>query len=81
MLLGLLPASHSKAVIELKAYWLNAFGNATRIDYGTGHELNFAAFLCCLSLLRLFSDQDDPVIVLIIFNKYHCLLIIIVDPL
>ena len=31
---------------ELCAYLSDSFGNATRIDYGTGHETNFFIFLC-----------------------------------
>ena len=30
---------------ELQAYLLGSFGNAQRLDYGTGHELSFLAFL------------------------------------
>lgn len=30
---------------ELKAYFLGGWGSAQRLDYGTGHELSFLAFL------------------------------------
>ncbi|BCR92758.1 serine/threonine-protein phosphatase 2A activator [Aspergillus chevalieri] len=30
---------------ELKAYFLGSWGSAQRLDYGTGHELSFLAFL------------------------------------
>ncbi|CAL8072210.1 unnamed protein product [Calicophoron daubneyi] len=33
---------------EIASYLLESVGNATRIDYGTGHELAFIAFLLCL---------------------------------
>lgn len=33
------------AMLELRAYLLGAFGSAQRLDYGTGHELSFLAFL------------------------------------
>lgn len=39
--------------MEVSLYFSESFGNATRIDYGTGHELNFVAFLCSLDLLGL----------------------------
>ena len=33
---------------ELKPYLLGSFGSAQRLDYGTGHELSFLAFLAAL---------------------------------
>ena len=33
---------------ELASYFADSFGNATRIDYGTGHETTFVALLYCL---------------------------------
>ncbi|KAF8561475.1 hypothetical protein P879_09317 [Paragonimus westermani] len=38
-----------EAVDEVAGYLVESFGNSTRIDYGTGHELAFIAFLVCLS--------------------------------
>ncbi|VDP88285.1 unnamed protein product [Echinostoma caproni] len=35
-------------VEEIAGYFTESFGNSTRIDYGTGHELAFVAFLACL---------------------------------
>ena len=34
---------------DVSPYFVNAFGSYERLDYGTGHELNFIAFLLCLS--------------------------------
>lgn len=39
------------AVDELLVYWVESFGNPQRIDYGTGHELNFVAWLAALTLV------------------------------
>lgn len=43
---------------ELDAYLLDAFGNRQRIDYGTGHELNFVIFLLGLYKLLLLPSPD-----------------------
>ena len=38
-----------------------------RIDYGTGHELNFVVFLLCLFKLHLLNHEDLKPAVNIIF--------------
>lgn len=45
-----------RAINELRAYFLGAFGSPQRLDYGTGHELSFLAFLGCLWKLGAFKD-------------------------
>lgn len=45
---------------ELKKYLLGSFGSAQRLDYGTGHELSFLAFLGCLWKLGGFDAKPDP---------------------
>jgi serine/threonine-protein phosphatase 2A activator len=47
------------AKAELKAYLLGSFGSSQRLDYGTGHELSFLAFLGCLWKLGAFPDSTD----------------------
>ncbi|KAK3381635.1 Phosphotyrosyl phosphate activator protein-domain-containing protein [Podospora didyma] len=46
---------------ELKSYFLGGFGSAQRLDYGTGHELSFLAFLGCIWKLGGFvhTGGDD----------------------
>ncbi|KEZ40082.1 Serine/threonine-protein phosphatase 2A activator 1 [Scedosporium apiospermum] len=44
---------------ELRAYFLGGFGSEQRLDYGTGHELNFLAFLGCLWKLGAFKDGKE----------------------
>ncbi|WAR31383.1 PTPA-like protein [Mya arenaria] len=46
----LLGPKHADAAEEVSTYLVEGVGNQTRIDYGTGHELAFAAFLLCLYL-------------------------------
>ncbi len=45
-------------MVELRAYFLGGFGSAQRLDYGTGHELSFMAFLACLWKLGRFKTDD-----------------------
>ncbi|XP_074631882.1 serine/threonine-protein phosphatase 2A activator-like [Acropora palmata] len=66
----LLPDKFLGAAIELTAYLKDAFGNKTRIDYGTGHEASFAAFLCCLFKLRVLDQSDCAAIVFKVFQRY-----------
>jgi len=66
----ILPESQKGASVELVAYLHDSFGNATRIDYGTGHEACFVAFLCCLYKLRVLTGHDDVAIVNKVFARY-----------
>ncbi|CAO3599321.1 unnamed protein product [Absidia cylindrospora] len=66
----MLPADIHIAIPELNVYWLGSFGNETRIDYGSGHELSFMAWLCGLAMLDYFGPQDHAALVLCLFNKY-----------
>jgi len=43
------------ALEELAPYLLGAFGSSQRLDYGTGHELSFLAFLGCIWKLGGFA--------------------------
>jgi len=43
------------AKAEIEAYFLGSFGSSQRLDYGTGHELSFLAFLGCLWKLDYFD--------------------------
>ncbi|KAK2145779.1 hypothetical protein LSH36_658g01028 [Paralvinella palmiformis] len=59
-----------RAVPEISAYLMDSFGNCTRIDYGTGHELAFAAFLCCLYHINALNEGDSVATVFKIFHRY-----------
>ena len=65
-----LPENLHRAAPEISDYLVRGFGNETRIDYGTGHEASFAAFLCCLYKIRVLSPPDQLAIVNKVFNKY-----------
>lgn len=43
---------------ELKAYFLGSWGSGQRLDYGTGHELSFIAFLGAIWKLNGFPKAD-----------------------
>ncbi|KAI9673031.1 MAG: Serine/threonine-protein phosphatase 2A activator 1 [Caeruleum heppii] len=59
---------------ELSAYLLGSFGSPQRLDYGTGHELSFLAFLGGTWMLGGFSrradGEEERSIVLGIFEPY-----------
>ena len=46
---------------ELQAYLLGSFGSSQRLDYGTGHELSFLAYLGCLWKLGAFPNAEPGV--------------------
>ncbi|KAG7007633.1 hypothetical protein G7Y79_00009g027420 [Physcia stellaris] len=50
--------SETTAYTELEPYLLGSFGSAQRLDYGTGHELSFLAFLGCIWKLGGFQSQE-----------------------
>lgn len=55
---------------ELSTYLENSFGSGSRIDYGSGHELNFFMWLLCLNRLSLLPPSAFPSIALIVFPQY-----------
>lgn len=72
-----LPAWHARLGVtddaaqkELSTYISNAFGSGTRIDYGSGHELNFLLWLLCLRQLSILNDSTFAALTLIIFPSY-----------
>ncbi|KAJ2399572.1 Serine/threonine-protein phosphatase 2A activator [Coemansia sp. RSA 2559] len=70
LMADMLPEEHHDAIIELAPYLTQAFGNATRIDYGSGHELSFVMWLLCLCKLGFFAPTDSVAMVLSVFRKY-----------
>ncbi|KAI9486665.1 MAG: hypothetical protein EXX96DRAFT_50337 [Benjaminiella poitrasii] len=65
-----LPEELHVAIPELSEYLNKGFGNETRIDYGSGHELSFVAWLAAIAMLGGFTSDDYQAIVLRIFVRY-----------
>lgn len=51
--------SDTAAQEELSSYLLGSFGSPQRLDYGTGHELSFLAFLGCIWKLGGFHTSTE----------------------
>lgn len=70
-----LPAAVLPAKVELLHYLTHSFGSSERLDYGTGHELSFAAFLCGVWVLGGFqSGRDEKALVFRTFDAYFKLI-------
>eukprot|EP00826_Nyctotherus_ovalis_P065183 TRINITY_DN9576_c0_g1_i6.p1 TRINITY_DN9576_c0_g1~~TRINITY_DN9576_c0_g1_i6.p1 ORF type:complete len:315 (+),score=117.21 TRINITY_DN9576_c0_g1_i6:189-1133(+) len=59
-----------RAADELKEYFMDAFGSYERIDYGTGHELNFLVFLYVLYRIGYYTNAEFPPLVNVVFVEY-----------
>ena len=63
--------ANDEAIKEVQVYLHDSFGNSTRIDYGTGHEMAFVMFLTCLFHVKVFDMKSDlQAVGLIVFDKY-----------
>ncbi|WFD34887.1 Serine/threonine-protein phosphatase 2A activator 1 [Malassezia cuniculi] len=56
---ALLPTHLLPYVPELRAYLLGGFGSFSRLDYGTGHEMSFVAWLAMLYRLGFFDESSS----------------------
>ena len=59
---------------EMKEYLLESFGSYERIDYGTGHELNFIIFLYCMCKTGFCGIDDFEALINVIFQRYILLM-------
>eukprot|EP00727_Mastigamoeba_balamuthi_P008343 m51a1_g4130 putative serine threonine-protein phosphatase 2a activator-like (301) ;mRNA; r:189638-190857 len=66
----ILPQSAVGASGELSAYLSDSFGNATRIDYGSGHEMAFVAWLGGLHAVGALGVDDRTATVTRVFARY-----------
>lgn len=64
-----MPSVDQQNIIEITAYIVDSFGNPTRIDYGTGHELSFCMFLCGLYKVHILKQSDSKATVNILFSR------------
>lgn len=69
----ILPHELHHCIVELIHYLGNSFGSATRLDYGTGHELSFLAVVGAIDMLGLFTDEFQGEDFLLIMNSYYSL--------
>ena len=60
----------NEAHVELGVYLSQSFGDPIRIDFGTGHELNFLCFLLVLTVLGYFTEADRAAVVHHVFTHY-----------
>lgn len=65
-----IPSNMCEHVGELGQYLAGSFGNQTRLDYGTGHELSFLFFLCALFRSKVLLPGDEPAAALMLFDRY-----------
>jgi serine/threonine-protein phosphatase 2A activator len=64
----------AEAIAEASTYLVGSFGDRERIDYGSGHELNFTIWLLCLYQLGLLQKHDFKAVTLAVFSKYLSLM-------
>lgn len=62
------------AIAEVSTYLHHSLGNRARIDYGSGHELNFIIWLLALNRISLLPPRLFPASVLVVFPRYIRLL-------
>ncbi|GKV09374.1 hypothetical protein SLEP1_g20885 [Rubroshorea leprosula] len=70
LMLQFLPDELKLSTVEIVPYFTDSFGNSSRIDYGTGHETNFAAWLYCLARMGILKEEDYQAVVARVFMKY-----------
>jgi hypothetical protein len=64
------PNYDADLALEIRTYFLDSFGNQHRLDYGTGHEMNFMLTLLILYKAGYYSEEDFAYVSIEIFYKY-----------
>lgn len=70
LLKEVLQVNLHRSIPEIMMYLIDGFGNPTRIDYGTGHEISFLMFLCCLFKIGALVEDDKAPVACKVFAKY-----------
>ncbi|XP_065163629.1 serine/threonine-protein phosphatase 2A activator-like [Atheta coriaria] len=70
LLSEVLPEHLQRALAEVSTYFMESFGNQIRIDYGTGHEISFIMFLCCMFKIGALEPDDKIYAATRVFNDY-----------
>lgn len=70
LLTEVFPTIQKESIIELSHYLHGSMGSKQRLDYGTGHELSFMAFVGGLQKLGLLETDLASDDVLLIFETY-----------
>ncbi|KAL1948423.1 hypothetical protein VTO73DRAFT_12498 [Trametes versicolor] len=65
-----IPGLPEDAIPEVTVYFDESWGNRTRIDYGSGMELNFLCWMICLDKLGVFQESDRAALVTKVFWRY-----------